>query len=68
MSNEPPSKPLSKDELLREKPCGDVLIEHDGKIYAAFICYGCQTCWVMTEDGENVEWAYPHFLKWEKQI
>lgn len=42
---------------------GEQQIVHEGKLYAAFICHGCQSCWQFTDERctQLVE-CYPHFL------
>lgn len=50
-------------DLFTEKPKGSVLIRDDaGKLFRAFVCHGCQTCWDMDPDTDEIYTHYPHYF------
>lgn len=56
---------MTLEELYRDKPRGEVIIEGGelGKRYKAFVCHGCQICWPSSPDEEE---SYPHYLSIEE--
>lgn len=57
----------SVGELKKEKPAGEILLRsRAGDVHKVFICHGCQSCFLFTDDTfTEVTQDYPHFLRIE---
>jgi hypothetical protein len=55
----------TQDELLRERPRGEVLVRGlrlGEDVSRAFVCHGCQSCGDLDPVTDELRWYYPHFL------
>lgn len=51
-------------ELVAEKVKGELLLRgDDGRLWHAFQCHGCQTCFEYDADADTIEQLFPHLLR-----